>query len=113
MDTPKALDLIQQGIKGLLDDIQSGRDPWINRADLADEQQITDEDVFEWIYQYRQDSLDLVTMDDTYTDDFNDFILSVMESSWYEELYHNHIQRARESILGELDWEQTKKSLMR
>lgn len=112
MDNAKELDLIRKGIEGLLDDIQHGRDPWLDHRDLADECHITDENVFEWIYQHRGHELNLLTMNGAHTDEFVNLIKGVMESGWYEELYQKHITQARDGIMEDLDWERTKKTLM-
>lgn len=113
MNTEKALELIKEGIQGLLTDIADGTDPWVEPKDLAEGQQVDEEDVFEWIYHNKDIMLKLIVGESDYAvDEFTELIISVLNSEWYNEIYQSKVTQVREGFREEADWESTKKSLM-
>lgn len=111
MNTDKALDLIKKSIEDLLDDISHGRDPWMEPVELAEEKQIDDEMVFEYIYKNENTMFRLLVGDEN-VDEFTELIIDVLNSEWYSEVYHSKVQEVRIGLEDQADWERTKKSLM-
>lgn len=100
--------LIKTSIKDLLRRICDGHHRH-SAEDLAEGMQLTDEDVYVFILDTREDELEDLVGDDP--SDFIEMIVDTLNSEWYAQVYQKHADRARQGIIDYRDWKETKEAL--